>query len=87
MTVDPDAQILLSNAAQALQNAQTYPARGEYWTKLAMEWTKLAETHGSGGGGDYCTACPDDMPWPCCVVLKAERVSKDILKWADWEAA
>lgn len=87
MSMDADCQVLLNNAAQALAKAQADPSRGEYWTKLAMEWTKLAETHGSGNGGDYCVECPDDMPWPCCVVLKAQRVSKDILKWADYDAA
>jgi hypothetical protein len=86
MAMDPDAQILLNNAAEALKHAQSDQNRGEYWTKMAMEWTRIAETH-THGGTDYCKECPDDMPWPCCVVLKAQRVSKDILKWAHWDAA
>jgi hypothetical protein len=70
--MDSDSQRLLNAAAMALEKAKADPDQAEYWTSLAKDWTKLGETHGSGGT-DYCQACPDDQPWPCCPVLKAQR--------------
>ena len=70
--MDSDAQRLLNAAAMALEKAKADPAEGEYWISLALGWKTLAETHGSGGT-DYCVACPDDQPWPCCPVLRAQR--------------